>query len=58
MGFAGELMVGKGIAIYYIIGFFIFVTLFVFMLIRTIKIPKTTLIEYKTSILDDETDIV
>jgi hypothetical protein len=54
MGFAGELMNDKGIAIYYIIGFIIFVVLFIFMLIRTIKMPKATLIKYKYSILDDE----
>lgn len=58
MGFVGELMDNKGIEGYYIIGFIIFVVLFVFMLVRTIKIPKNTLIEYKTAILDDDDESI
>ena len=54
MGFVGELMDGvNGIHIYYIIGLFIFLALFVVVLIRTIRMPKTELVDIKTGILDN-----
>lgn len=54
MGFAGKVMDGSGIEIYYIIGALIFITLFIVILIRTIRMPKKDLIRYKTSILEDD----
>jgi hypothetical protein len=55
MGFVGELMDGvKGIAGYYTLGLIIFLSLFIFILIRTIRIPKAVLIQHKTSILENE----
>lgn len=54
MGFVGELMQDKGVAGYYIIGLLIFLILFVFILIRTIRMPKKTLVKYKTDILDED----
>lgn len=54
MGFVGKVMDGvEGIHLYYIIGLFIFLILFVVILVRTIRIPKKDLMEYKTAILDD-----
>lgn len=54
MSFVGELMRGEGIQMYYIVGILIFITLFIVILIRTIRIPKKDLIRYKTDILDDD----
>lgn len=55
MGFVGELMDGvKGIAGYYTVGLIIFLSLFVFILIRTVRIPKAVLIQHKTSILEND----
>jgi hypothetical protein len=58
MGFVGELL-GKqnGIQWYYIIGLFIFITLFVVMIYRTMNIPKSDILNYKQSILDNENGI-
>jgi hypothetical protein len=54
MGFVGEVLDNvAGIHIYYIIGLLIFIALFLVMLVRTIKMPKTELIDIKTSILDN-----
>lgn len=59
MGFVGELMDGvKGIHIYYIIGLFIFLTLFVVVLVRTIRMSKTELVDIKTGILDNTGDAI
>jgi hypothetical protein len=55
MGFVGEVLDNvKNIHIYYIIGIFIFLVLFVVILIRTIRIPKTELVKMKTAILDNQ----
>lgn len=55
MGFVGELMDGvKGVAGYYTIGLLIFISLFIIILIRTIRTPKAILIQHKTSILEDD----
>lgn len=55
MSFVGEVLRNTaGIQYYYIVGLFIFITLFFVVLYRTIKIPKKDLEEYKTSILDND----
>jgi hypothetical protein len=47
----------QGIQIYYIVGLLIFVTLFVVISIRTIRMPKQEAEKIKNSILtDNETD--
>jgi hypothetical protein len=49
----------QGIQIYYIVGLLIFVTLFVVISIRTIRMPKQEAEKIKNSILtDNETDDV
>lgn len=54
MGFAGKVMDGvDGIQLFYIIGLFIFMILFFVILIRTIRIPKRDLMNFKTAILED-----
>lgn len=55
MGFVSKVLENEnGIQWYYILGLFIFLTIFIVMLYRTIKIPKKDLQQYKESILDDE----
>lgn len=55
MGFVAEVLGGeKGIHIYYIIGILIFIALTITMVFRTMRIPKSTINEYKNSILDNE----
>jgi len=44
----------SGIQWYYIIGLLIFLTLFIVMIYRTVKIPKSDLNHYKESILDND----
>ncbi len=47
----------EGIQIYYIIGLLIFVTLFIVITIRTLRIPKSEVEKIKNSILtENETD--
>jgi hypothetical protein len=47
----------EGIQIYYIIGLLIFVTLFIVITIRTLRMPKSEVEEIKNSILtENETD--
>ena len=43
----------EGIQIYYIIGLLIFFTLFIVILIRTMRTPNSEMDEIKNSILDD-----
>jgi hypothetical protein len=43
----------EGIQIYYIVGLLIFVTLFIVITIRTIKMPKKEVEKIKNSILND-----
>jgi len=43
----------EGIQIYYIVGLLIFVTLFIVILVRTIRMPKKEVEEIKNSILND-----
>ena len=46
-----------GIQIYYIVGLLIFVTLFIIITIRTIRMPKKEVEKIKKSIInDDETE--
>lgn len=55
MGFVSKVLENEnGIQWYYILGLFIFLTIFIVMIYRTIKIPKKDLQQYKESILDDE----
>lgn len=57
MGFVAEVLKDtEGIRLLYSIGIVIFVTLFVVILIRTLRIRKKDLISYKTAILDQEED--
>ena len=54
MGFVGEVLNNiAGIQYFYILGLIIFMGLFFLILYRTIKIPKQDLINYKTSILEN-----
>ena len=54
MSFVGDVLKSvEGIQYLYIVGIFIFFGLFVVMIYRTIKMPGKDLIEYKSSILDD-----
>ncbi len=53
MGFAGKVMEGSGVEIYYIIGILIFVSLFVVILVRTMRMKKTDLNNFKNAILED-----
>lgn len=47
----------EGIQIYYIVGLLIFVILFIFIFIRTMRIPNSEMNKIKNSILlDSETD--
>lgn len=43
----------EGIQIYYIVGLLIFVTLFIVITIRTIRMPKKEVEKIKNSILND-----
>ncbi len=43
----------EGIQIYYIIGLLIFFTLFIIILVRTMRQPNSEMNEIKNSILDD-----
>jgi high-affinity Fe2+/Pb2+ permease len=55
MGFVGEVLNGvKGIQYFYIVGLLIFMVLFFVMIYRTVKIPKKDLVNFKTSILDNQ----
>lgn len=55
MGFVGDIMSGKyGIEWYSIIGLLIFIVLFVIILVRTIRMTKIEIIDYKESIFDPE----
>jgi hypothetical protein len=55
MGFVGNVLEKvNGIHWYSIVGLFIFITLFIIIVYRTYKLPKSELLEYKQSILNDE----
>jgi uncharacterized membrane protein (Fun14 family) len=55
MGFVSEILSKEnGIQWYYIIGLFIFLSLFIIMIYRVIKIPKKDLKQYKESIFNND----
>ena len=54
MGFVGEVLRDAGIQWYYIVGLFIFLTLFIVIVYRTFKIPKSVLKQNKESILEND----
>jgi hypothetical protein len=55
MGFVGHVLENvTGIQWYYTIGLFIFITLFIVMIYRTLKIPKSDLKKYKETVLDQD----
>ena len=59
MGFVSHVLENvTGIQWYYIAGMVIFVTLFVVMIYRTLKIPKEDLLHYKQSPLDNEEEVL
>ncbi len=55
MGAVGEILKSvNGIERYYIAGILIFIVIFMVILYRTIRIPKTDLERFKNSILDKD----
>ncbi len=55
MGFVGELFKNdSGVQLYNIIGLFIFISLFIIMVYRAIKMPKSELTHIKESILEND----
>ena len=55
MSFVSGVLNGvDGIQYYYIVGLLIFMTLFIVILYRTIKIPRKDLMKYKASILEND----
>ncbi|GAF01703.1 hypothetical protein [Saccharicrinis fermentans] len=58
MGFVSEVLKDvDGIQWYYIIGISIFIILFVIIVYRTVRTPKSKLVQYKNAILEDEEDL-
>ncbi len=55
MSFVGDVLQNvNGIQYFYIIGILIFITLFIVIVYRTVKIPRKDLDEFKTSIFEEE----
>lgn len=55
MGFVGHVLENvTGIQWYYTVGLFIFITLFIVMIYRTLKIPKSDLINFKETVFDKD----
>lgn len=55
MSFVSGVLNGvDGIQYYYIVGLIIFMTLFIVILYRTIKIPRKDLMKFKASILEND----
>lgn len=55
MGYVSEVLKGvNGIQWYYIVGIAIFITLFVLVVYKTLRTPKSELNKFKNSILDDD----
>lgn len=55
MEFAGSVLHKvDGVEWYYIIGLLIFIVLFIVMIYRTIKMPKSTLLDIKQSIFEND----
>ena len=56
MGFVGEVLKKvDGMEWYYIAGILIFISLFIAIVYRTYKMPKSEILQIKQSILDDDT---
>ncbi len=57
MGYVSEVLKGvNGIQWYYIIGIAIFIILFILVVYKTVRTPKSDLNKYKNSILDDNNE--
>ncbi len=55
MGFVNDILSKEnGIQWYYIIGLLIFISLFIIMIYRVLKIPKSDLKEFKESIFNND----
>lgn len=55
MGFVSDVLSGKfGVEVYYIAGLIIFISLFIVIVYRTLKMSKKELVGYKESILDSD----
>ena len=55
MSFVSGVLNGvEGIQYFYIMGLLIFMTLFIVILYRTVKIPRKDLMKFKTSILEKD----
>ena len=55
MSFVSGVLNGvEGIQYYYMVGLLIFMTLFIVILYRTIKIPRKDLMKFKASILEND----
>ena len=55
MGFVGKVMDNvNGTEWFYIVGIMIFIALFIAIVYRTVRIPKSTLEDYKSAILDSD----
>ncbi len=55
MGFVGEVLSNEnGIQWYYIIGMIIFIILFIILIIKVVRIPKSDLLHFKESILEND----
>ena len=55
MSFVGNVLQNvNGIQYFYIAGILIFITLFIVIVYRTVKIPRKDLNDFKTSIFDEE----
>lgn len=54
MGFVSDVLRNAGIQWYYIVGLLIFLSLFIVIIIRTYKTPKSIMKQNKESILDND----
>jgi hypothetical protein len=55
MNFVGDVLKNTdGIQNFYIVGLLIFMTLFIIIIYRTVKIPRQDLVDYKTSIFEND----
>ena len=55
MGFVSDILGGKlGVEVYFIIGLLIFISLFVVIVYRTVRMTKNELVGYKESILNED----
>lgn len=58
MGYVSEVLKGvNGIQWYYIIGIAIFIILFIIIVYKTLRTPKSEINKYKHSILDDDIEL-